>query len=466
MTNPSMDTFAVDAWLGQSRLKPSLDVQEWSHQRIGQMECEPLYSSQAEQGVLGCMLAGDEWISKAAEDILPDYFYEPLHKEVFKALVNNNSSDKIRLFDALKKELRESYNRASVVLLIQDCNELIPSASNLPSYVQIMRESWLKRSLNDALDKAQTMLEKGESYEEIASIVDNHLTAQAEGDQEDKSHTEQLQDLISHLDKCQSGEKSPMGVSTGLPDLDYLSRGVEVGDMFVVAARPGVGKTTLGLNIATHAAVNDGKGVLFFSLEMDATKLWQRALASITEVDMYRMDKKQGLTSGDFKSLTQKLAYLKKSGLRIIDKPAQTLYQIRATARSYCKNNDIKLIVVDYLQLVRVPGFKANDRQREVAEISLSLKALARELGVGFLVLAQINRENQRMGRRPQMSDLRESGAIECDADKIALLHQPNPEEDGIELILDKNRNGNTGMVSLQFLKQINKFTQADSFGV
>jgi replicative DNA helicase len=424
----------------------------------------PIFDSHAEQGVLGCMLTEDEWISKAAEDILPDYFYEPLHREVFKALVSNNSSDKVRLFDALKKELRESYDGDNIALLIQDCNELIPSASNLPSYVEIMRESWLKRSLGEALIKAQTMLGQGEPYEEIASVVDNHLTEQGEGDQEEKGHTEQLQDLISHLDKCQSGEKSPMGVSTGLPDLDYLSRGVEVGDMFVVAARPGVGKTTLGLNIATHAAVNDGKGVLFFSLEMDATKLWQRALASITEVDMYRMDKKQGLTSDDFKSVTRKITYLKKSGLRIIDKPAQTLYQIRATARSYCKNNDIKLIVVDYLQLIRVPGFKANDRQREVAEISLSLKALARELGVGFLVLAQINRENQRMGRRPQMSDLRESGAIECDADKIALLHQPNPEEDQVDLILDKNRNGNTGMVKLAFHKQINKFTEAETF--
>ena len=469
MTNLSEEISVKSACPEPSVSNRNYSVQEWCHPRTPQMDSDraSIYNQHAEQGVLGCMLSGDEWISKAAEEVEQDFFYEPLHKAMFEVLVENNKSDQILLFTGLKKKLRDAYDGGRVSLLIEDCNRLIPSPHNLPSYITPLRECWLKRCLNGTLTEASSMLSNGDSYNDIAAKIDGHLSLQGDSSENEiKEHKDQLQQLVKHIEECQEGKRSPMGVSTGLSDLDYLSRGVQEGDMFVVAARPGVGKTTLGLNIAASAAIEDEVGVLFFSLEMDSTKLWQRILASISDVDMYSMEAKGKLTGKDLNSMMNKIGYMKKSGLRILDKPAQSIHQIRAACRSYCKHNDIKLVVIDYLQLVKCPGFKGNERQREVAEISLSLKALARELGVGFLVLAQINRENQRMGRRPQMSDLRESGAIECDADKIALLHQPDPEEDQVDLILDKNRNGNTGMVKLQFHKHINKFTEVDNFSV
>ena len=444
-----------------------LSEQGWFPQRIDQMECEgtPIYSAHAEKGVIGCMLYGDEWVSKAADMMIADYFYEPLNRAVFEALVENDSADQVLLFTKMQSNLGETYNASSVALLVNECRDLIPSPHNLENYMRPVRESWQKRSLSEAMITAQKALGEGKGYDEIASIVDEHMTSQdTSREDSDRDHTGQLKELIKHLEMCQSGEKTAMGCATGFDTLDYMTRGVQAGDLFVVAARPGFGKSTFGLNVAAHAAIHQGHGVLFFSLEMDAGKLWQRVIAAETKVDMYRMEQKQGLKREDFSRIATQTGIMQQSKLRFIDKPGMRLYQIRAACRAYCRNHDIKLVVVDYLQLVNVPGFRGK-RNEDVALISTSLKALARELGVGFLVLAQINRESIKTGRRPTNADLRESGSIEQDADKIGLLHVPDPEEDLTELILDKNRNGSVGMVNLRFNKQINKFTEQDSFG-
>ena len=468
------DTFAEDASETQSPSTGLLPTQEWNHPMAQesdkiiverQVNSDPSYDIHAEKGVLGCMLAGDEWVSKTASEVISDYFWEPLHKAMFEALVKNNSSDKVRLFTALKESMKVGYHADRVAVLTSECENLIPSPSNLEYYIKPLRECWMKRDLLSVIDKASTMLDKGDSYEDVIAVVDGHLSKQdSEADKGNKTHVEQIRELIDHLEKCQSGERDAMGVPTGISDLDWLTRGIHSGDLFIVAARPGVGKTTLGTNIASHAALEEGKGVLFFSLEMDAKRLQMRIVASVTGIELRLMETKDGLSGPETAKIVRGMTSVQKSGLRIIDSPNMSLHQIRAAARTYCRNQEISLIVVDYLQLVKVPGFRPSERQREVAEISLSLKALARELDVGFLVLSQINRESERMGRKPKMADLRESGAVEQDADCVALLHQPDPEENQVTLILDKNRNGDTGMVSLEFKKAINKFVQVNSF--
>ena len=418
----------------------------------------------AERGVLGCMLGGDEWTSKAAAQLKPEHFYDPLHRLMFQVMSDSGSSDRARLLIDIKK-IGSGFTSGDVVLRTNECGDFIPSPANLPHYVAPLKECERKRALCEAVVTSQSLIKNGASYAEAMIGLDKLLSECDASEGEKSTHKEQILNVIDRIEKCQTGEIGAMGVPTGIPNLDYLTNGIQPGDMFVVAARPGMGKTTLGMNISTHAALNAKKGVLFFSLEMDYARLLMRAIASVTEVDMKRMETKGALTSGEITKITRATGKINTSGLRIIDKPGMSLFEIRAICRSMCKAHKIDLVVVDYVQLVKVPGFKPSERVREIAEISLGLKALARELGVGFIVLAQLNRESVKMGgRRPIMADLAQGGSLEQDADAVALLHKPDPEDDIVTLILDKQRNGDTGMVNLLFRRSINKFEQATPF--
>jgi replicative DNA helicase len=266
---------------------------------------------------------------------------------------------------------------------------------------------------------------------------------------------------MDQIESWQTHEGVVIGVPTGFSDLDLLTGGIQPGDMFVLAARPSVGKTAIGLNIATTAALSHNKGVIFFSLEMSSESLAIRMMSSLAEVPSHRMRQKSLLSKTEIERLTASSARIAKAPIKFFDDPGMNLYQIKAAARGWCKNNDVELMVVDYLQLVSVPGTKNSQRWQQVSEISSGLKALARELNVAILVLAQLNRDPERDNRTPRMSDLRESGSIEQDADCVALLHRADPEDDLVNLVLDKQRNGPTGMVPLLFRRSINKFVQS-----
>lgn len=418
----------------------------------------------AEKGVLGCMLASDEWASRAAAQLSEEHFYDPLHRLMFQVMAESGSSDRARLLIDIKK-INTGFTSGDVVLRTNECGDFIPSPSNLPYYIAPLKECERKRALCEAVATSQSLIKAGSSYAEAMIGIDNLLSESDASENEKSTHKEQILNVIDRIEKCQSGEIGAMGVPTGIPNLDYLTNGIQPGDMFVVAARPGMGKTTLGMNISTHAALSADKGVLFFSLEMDYARLLMRAIASVTEVDMKRMESKGALTASEIQKITRATGKINASGLRIIDKPGMSLFEIRAICRSMCKAHQVDLVVIDYVQLVKVPGFKPSERVREIAEISLGLKALARELGVGFIVLAQLNRESVKLGgRRPVMADLAQGGSLEQDADAVALLHKPDPEDDIVTLILDKQRNGDTGMVNLLFRRSINKFEQATPF--
>lgn len=445
---------------------------EWNTRRRGDVESiaeavaqpAPLLADlDAERGVIGCMLDSDEWVSKAAAQLKPEHFYDPLNRTIFGVMAESGSSDRARLLIDIKKQ-GTGFGSGDIVLRTNECGELIPSPKNLPYYVTPLKECERKRALNEAILTAQSQIKDGSTFEEAMVGLDKILSENDAGENDKTTHKEQILNVIDHIEKCQTGEVEAMGVPTGIPNLDYLTNGIHPGDMFVVAARPGIGKTTLGMNIATHATLKANKGVLFFSLEMDYSRLLMRAIASVTEIDMKRMESKGSLSAKEIQKITRATGEINTSGLRIIDKPGISLFEIRAICRSMCKAHKIDMVVIDYVQLVKVPGFRPSERVREVAEISLGLKALARELGVGFIILAQLNRESVRLARRPTMADLAQSGALEQDADAVALLHKPDPEDDLVTLILDKQRNGDTGMVNLLFRRSINKFEQSTPF--
>lgn len=422
-----------------------------------------LADSDAEKGVIGCMLSGDEWVSKAASQVRPEAFFDPLNRTIFTILSENDSADQARLLIDFKK-VKCGFSVSDALMRVNECIDLIPSPSNLPHYVEPVAEYARRRELQESLSKAQVGLRDGLGFSEIMSGMDSLFTDEDASERSKEEHKEQVLDLINHIEKCQAGEISPLGCPTGFYDLDTMTRGIHPGDMFVVAARPGVGKSTFGLNVAAHAAMSAGKGVMFFSLEMDARQLHMRVTANRTGIELRQLETKGSLSEADVKRVMSATNKLHTSNFRIYDRPGMNLFDIRAICRSACRERDVDLVVIDYLQLVHMPGFRPSDREREVAAISTGIKALARELGVGFLVLAQVNRESQRADRRPKMSEIRESGAVEQDSDAVAILHQPDPEDNEVRLYLDKQRNGDTGMVKLRFKKTINRFEEEGPF--
>lgn len=422
-----------------------------------------LHDYAAERGVLGCMLAGDSWVSKVAQSLRPEDFADPLNAALFKALVDNDSADKIRLLSTLKRDLGAAYNQGDIMLRVSESENSIPSPHNLPHYLEPVRDYSRKRGLRLAMDAAYVQLQGGASFELVASELDKALEQSPEEAQVE-SKRDQIMGTIKHIEKCQNGEVSPMGVPTGFPWLDSTTRGVRPGDLFVLAARPSVGKTTIGLNIAQHAAMEAGKSVLFFSLEMSARQLMLRTFSAMSDIGLSRLEARGNLTEPEMKKLALVTSRVNQAKLRFEDRPNITLYDVRAIARAVCREEKVDLIVLDYLQLLSIPGFRANERQREVAQISAGLKSLARELGVGALVLCQLNRDSEKSGRKPRISDLRESGSIEQDADCVALLHPHDSDEEVVHLMLEKQRNGATGMVDLKFKRSINKFEEPPRF--
>ena len=417
---------------------------------------------EAEKAVLGCIsMGGGEWVSKAAASLNEDHFHDPLNQHIFSAYVAINSTDQVLLLDHLRKKLGKLFNAGDVISRLDETSNLTPSSTNMPFYANILKDFERKRSLKAACHIAlQTLRDEGD-YDDAAATMDTHLSESREEKECERTTKDVVLRAMDQIESWQTHEGVVIGVPTGFSDLDLLTGGIQPGDMFVLAARPSVGKTAIGLNIATTASMSHGKGVIFFSLEMSSESLAIRMMSSLAEVPSHRMRQKSLLSKAEIERLTVSSARISKAPIKFFDDPGMNLYQIKAAARGWCKNNDVELMVVDYLQLVSVPGTKNNQRWQQVSEISSGLKALARELNVAILVLAQLNRDPERDNRTPRMSDLRESGSIEQDADCVALLHRADPEDDLVNLVLDKQRNGPTGMVPLLFRRSINKFVQS-----
>ncbi|MBX3145648.1 MAG: replicative DNA helicase [Gemmatimonadales bacterium] len=427
------------------------------------------WSQEAEQAVLGAMILDQDAALRAVESLDHSMFYRESHRRLFRALVALTEQrvvvDHITLRDELVR--RGDLEAVGGMEYLAEVVDAVATAANLDHHVRIVKDKAILRRLIEASTQTIT-----EAYD--AKLSSGELVDQAEGrifkiSQERKQDgftriKEMLWPTMERIETLQKSGKKITGVPSGFTDLDELTSGFQPSELIIVAARPSMGKTAFCLNVATEAG-HHGSGVAIFSLEMSKDSLVQRMLCAEARVDSQAV-RRGMLKDRDFTNLARAAGILQQCPIWIDDTPAITLLEMRSKARRLKAESDLGMIIVDYLQLMRSPEY-AENRVQEVSDISRSLKALSRELSVPVVALSQLSRASEQRGgdRRPQLSDLRDSGAIEQDADVVIFIHRPEyyDREDeskrGLaEIILAKHRNGPTGDINLRFHREFTRF--------
>lgn len=426
---------------------------------------------EAEKALLGALLLNDENVTQAVEVLTPDDFYIHSHKAIYECVVSlaqrNERLDVVTLQNELEK--KGILEKVGGVAYLLDLQENIPALGLVTQHGKIIKEKSVLRELINSATEIITSCYNQED-QEISGILDS---AEKTIFQISNRRTEQnfvqlniwLKKTFQHLSDIKSTSGGLTGISSGHRVLDQMTSGFQKGDMVVLAGRPSMGKTVIGLNIAAHAASN-GLSVGVFSLEMSAEQLTLRLLTSESAI-AHQSIRNATITSDEWVELTNVAARLAEAKLFIDDTAGLDIMALRAKARKLKAQHGVDLIVIDYLQLLH-SGRRHENRHQEVSEISRALKALAKELEIPILALSQLSRGvDSRMDKRPMLSDLRESGAIEQDADVIMFIYRDivyNPDTENpaaAELIVGKQRNGPTGIVNLHFLKEIMKFEDA-----
>src|SRR5579864_843066 len=435
----------------------------------------PPHSVEAEQGVLGSMLISPrDAIAEVVEKITADYFYVPAHQTIFDALVElwnaGAAVDLITFTQNLRdRNLLETVGGAAA---ITNLFTFVPTAANVGYYIEIVRDKYILRSIIAA--GTESVRRAYEEQDEVGNLLDE-VEQKIFDVGEDRfkgqmlSMKDQVMEAIESIEKLYERKGGITGVSTGFVEFDRMTSGMHPSEMIVIAARPSMGKTALAMNIAEHVAINEKLPVGVFSLEMSSQQLVQRLLCSRARVNLQKV--RDGfLGERDFPSLTAAASKLAEAKMFIDDSASLTILELRAKARRLKAQQDVQLIIIDYLQLLRSTSRRAQDnRQLEISEISAGLKGLAKELKIPVIVVAQLNRQpEQRAGGKPRLSDLRESGSIEQDADLVGLLVRPEIYEEDeearaeksgeAELIIAKQRNGPVGEIPLTFLKEFTRF--------
>lgn len=441
----------------------------------------PPHSPEAEQGVLGCvLLSPNDCMGESIERFKQgtEVFYDLRHQTIFSTLVEMYDSreaiDVITLQQRLKnKQLLEQVGGIAYLAALPDT---VPSSANLSYYIDIVLEKYLLRKMiHTCTDVVGRVYDYEGEVDALLDEVERDILRISES--RVQSQTTTIKDLvkkaITTIEDFHQRQGVLTGVGTGFTDLDKMTSGLHGGEMVVIAARPSMGKTSLAMNIAEYVAIEQRLPVGVFSLEMTSESLVLRMLCSRSRVNL-RNVREGFLAERDFPKLTGSAGKLANSPLFIDDSSALSILQLRAKARRMSQQYGIKLFVIDYLQLLHSTARRAENRQQEIADISSGIKSLAKELNVPIIVLSQLNRELEReKNRKPRLSDLRESGAIEQDADVVGLLYRPSSgddeesgsaaEEDAIplNLLIAKQRNGPTGDVNLTFLKSYTRFESA-----
>jgi replicative DNA helicase len=430
------------------------------------------YSPEAEQAVLGAMLLDQDAALRAAELLEHSMFYREAHRRLFRAMVALTEQRTVIDHVTLRDELLRcnELEAAGGVEYLAELVDSVATPANLEHHAKIVREKAILRRLIEA---STGIIQ--EAYE--ARLSANELLDQAEGrifrisqDRQQAGFTrikEMLWPTMERIETLQKSGKAITGVPSGFKDLDELTSGFQKSELIIVAARPSMGKTAFVLNVTAHAAA-EKHGVAVFSLEMSKDALVQRMLCAEARVDSQHV-RRGRLKDQDFTQLARAAGWLQTCPIWIDDSPALTLLEMRSKARRLRADNDLGMIVVDYLQLMRSPEYSDN-RVQEISDISRSLKSLARELEVPVIALSQLSRASEQRGgdRKPILSDLRDSGAIEQDADVVVFIHRPEmyakdqEEREGsegqAEIILAKHRNGPTGHLNLYFRKSCTRF--------
>ncbi len=432
----------------------------------------PPHSVEAEQSILGGLLLDNQAWDKVSTKLCEADFYRIEHRILYRSLLNlakkRQPFDVVTLLDTLTSngELDDVGGETYIFELASNT----PSVANVSAYADIVREKSVQRQLiSVATEIADAAYNPGQrEVPELLDFAERHVFAIAE-QTASEGGPELIKSIlvrtVEKIDALYHSGESITGLPSGLSELDELTSGLQPSDLVIIAGRPSMGKTTLAMNIAEHAAIKSTKIVLVFSMEMPADSLAMRMMSSLGRIDQHRI-RTGKLDDDDWPRVTSAVHMLSEASLFVDDTPALSPAEMRARARRLMKEHgQLGLIVVDYLQLMKVPGLKADNRTAEISEISRSLKALAKELNVPVIALSQLNRSlEQRHDKRPVMSDLRESGAIEQDADLIVFIYRDevynddSPDKGIAEIIIAKQRNGPIGRTKVAFLGKYTRF--------
>ncbi len=428
----------------------------------------PPQNLEAEQAVLGAVLLDNHALNRVLEILSPDDFYKEAHRRIFKAVLDlyerNEAIDLVTLTETLKR--RSDLDGVGGSAYLTELVSIVPTSANVTYHAKIIHEKSLIRQLvQTATDIATRGYDVVDRIEELLDYAESRIFSISDAKMKPSFHPirEIVKESFEMIERRYEQKENVTGVPTGFPDLDNLTAGLQRGDLAIVAGRPGMGKTAFALNMAQHAALEKRLPVAIFSLEMAREQLVIRMLCAEARVDAHKL-RSGYLGAADWPKLTAAAARITEAPIFIDDSSALSVLELRAKARRLKKEHGLEMIIVDYLQLMRGRG-AADTREQEISEISRSLKALAKELRVPVIALSQLSRAvESRTERRPQLSDLRESGAIEQDADLVMFVYreelyrQTEENRNVAKVIVSKQRNGPTGDVDLIFLKEYTRF--------
>ncbi|QQK81765.1 replicative DNA helicase [Salicibibacter cibi] len=434
-------------------------------------ERTPPQNIAAEQAVLGAIFLEEESLITATERLRPEDFYRASHQRIFRVMTDlSEKAEPVDLVTVTSQlQDHEWLEEAGGISYLTDLANAVPTAANVGYYSRIIEEKALLRRLiraatsivSEGYTEEQEVDEVLGDAERMIMEVSNRRTSGSF-----LSIKEVLMETYDNIEMLQSRGDALTGVASGFQELDRMTAGFQNSDLIIVAARPSMGKTAFALNITQNIATKTDENVAIFSLEMGATQLVQRMLCAEGNIDGSRLRTGQ-LLEEDWEKLAMAMGTLSRAGVYIDDSPGIKVADIRAKCRRLQQEKGLGMVMIDYLQLIQGRGTES--RQQEVSEISRNLKAIARELNVPVIALSQLSRGvESRQDKRPMMSDLRESGSIEQDADIVAFLYredyydQEAENQNVIEIIISKQRNGPVGNVELAFIKEYNKFVNLD----
>ena len=430
------------------------------------------YNADAEMSVLGITFLDSRLISKICEEVTKEMFYLEKHQLIFDAVnslyQSNTPIDVTTMKDELDK--KKHLNAIGGIEYLSEIIDSVVTSANLDYYIKILKENWVRRNL---IDTATNIVSESYDEEDVNALLDN-----AERDILNAIKTRQASEFVpigevlrraqENLEQLAKNNRPITGLSTGFYDLDKITAGLHGGELVILAARPGMGKTSFALNIATNAAATTKKAIAVFNLEMSAEMLVNRMISSVGGIDSYKLTTGQ-LQNADWKKYNEALSELAETNIYIEDNAGITAAEIRAKCRRLAqKPEGLGLVVIDYLQLITSGNKRVESRQVEVSEISRSLKTMALELDVPVIALAQLSRSaEKRENSQPMLADLRESGSLEQDADIVLFINRKDYYEAKsdkkesivpVDLIIAKHRKGSTGLINLLFELNMSSF--------
>ncbi|PLR94049.1 replicative DNA helicase [Bacillus sp. T33-2] len=429
---------------------------------------------EAEQAVLGAIFMEPSSLTVASEVLIPEDFYRAAHQKIFNVMLKLNDLGKAVDLITVTEELAAAklLEDTGGVSYLSELAASVPTAANIEYYARIVEEkSLLRRLIRTASGIAQDGYTREDEVEALLGEAEKNIMEVAQRKNAGAFHN--IKDVLvrtyDNIEEMHNRKGDITGLETGFTELDRITAGFQRNDLIIVGARPSVGKTAFALNIAQNVAKRTGENVAIFSLEMGAEQLVMRILCAEGNIDAQRL-RTGSLTEEDWGKLTMAMGSLSNAGIFIDDTPGVRITDIRSKCRRLKQEHGLGMILIDYLQLILGSGRSGENRQQEVSEISRSLKQLARELQVPVIALSQLSRGvEQRQDKRPMMSDIRESGSIEQDADIVAFLYRDDyydkesENKNIIEIIIAKQRNGPVGTVQLAFVKEYNKFVNLET---